>query len=460
MRVLDLPSQVLLSRLAFFVASPALMVTVLADTDVTEVFSPEPRRDAVGVVVAATALRRGGAAAPAAPRDARRTVIGTLCATYVNAGNLGLPIAAYVLGDVALVAPTLLLQLLVLQPIALAVLDHATSTGPVLGAAGALPAVPHPADRRLPDRARAGGDRHRPAAAPCDDPLALVGGMAVPAMLLAYGVSLRLGPRPGHGVRAGELDLDRDRSSCCCSRSRRTSTGRFVLGLDDAALLAVTVLSALPDRAEHLRARDPLRPRRGAGPRHDLRDHRALGAGDPGDHRPAGLIPGLITAGAGRMTGMTELVTYGAAHGVATLTLDSPHNRNALSRQLVAELYELLDRAAADDEAKVVVIRAEGRTFCSGADLSEAAEDGMEKAAGVLVDLQRRIVTFPKPVVTRLHGNVRAGGIGIVAASDIAISADGRDVRLHRGQARPHPGGDLADRAAADDRPLARRSPS
>ena len=120
---------------------------------------------------------------------------------------------------------------------------------------------------------------------------------------------------------------------------------------------------------------------------------------------------------------MTELVTYGAAHGVATLTLDSPHNRNALSRQLVAELYELLDRAAADDEAKVVVIRAEGRTFCSGADLSEAAEDGMEKAAGVLVDLQRRIVTFPKPVVTRLHGNVRAGGIGIVAASDIAISA-------------------------------------
>jgi enoyl-CoA hydratase/methylglutaconyl-CoA hydratase len=48
----------------------------------------------------------------------------------------------------------------------------------------------------------------------------------------------------------------------------------------------------------------------------------------------------------------------------------------------------------------------------------------MEKAAGVLVDLQRRIVTFPKPVVTRLHGNVRAGGIGIVAASDIAISAD------------------------------------
>ena len=120
---------------------------------------------------------------------------------------------------------------------------------------------------------------------------------------------------------------------------------------------------------------------------------------------------------------MTELVTYGLADGVATLTFDSPHNRNALSRQLVTEFHALLDRAAVDDDAKVVVVRAEGRTFCSGADLSEAAEDGMEKAAGVLVDLQRKIVTFPKPVVTRLHGNVRAGGIGIVAASDIAISA-------------------------------------
>jgi enoyl-CoA hydratase/carnithine racemase len=124
------------------------------------------------------------------------------------------------------------------------------------------------------------------------------------------------------------------------------------------------------------------------------------------------------------MAAMTELVTYGLADGVATLTFDSPHNRNALSRQLVTEFHALLDRAAVDDDAKVVVVRAEGRTFCSGADLSEAAEDGMEKAAGVLVDLQRKIVTFPKPVVTRLHGNVRAGGIGIVAASDIAISAE------------------------------------
>jgi methylglutaconyl-CoA hydratase len=119
-----------------------------------------------------------------------------------------------------------------------------------------------------------------------------------------------------------------------------------------------------------------------------------------------------------------ELVHYDVAQHVATLTLDSQHNRNALSGQLVGELFERLSRAEVDEAVKVVLIRAEGRTFCSGADLSEASGDGMEKAAGVLVDLQRRIATLAKPVVTRLHGNVRAGGIGIVAASDIALSAE------------------------------------
>lgn len=121
---------------------------------------------------------------------------------------------------------------------------------------------------------------------------------------------------------------------------------------------------------------------------------------------------------------MTELVHYHVDEHVASLVLDSQHNRNALSRQLVSELYDGLARAEQDDDVRVVLIRAEGATFCSGADLSEASEAGMERAAGVLVDLQRRIVTLPKPVVARVHGNVRAGGIGLVAASDVAISAE------------------------------------
>ncbi len=118
-----------------------------------------------------------------------------------------------------------------------------------------------------------------------------------------------------------------------------------------------------------------------------------------------------------------ELVHYRVDDHVAALVLDSQHNRNALSRQLVGELYDGLARAEQDDEVKVVLVRAEGRTFCSGADLSEASADGMEQTASQMVELQRRLATLPKPVVTRVHGNVRAGGIGIVAASDIAVSA-------------------------------------
>ena len=128
------------------------------------------------------------------------------------------------------------------------------------------------------------------------------------------------------------------------------------------------------------------------------------------------------------MTGMSdapaELVRYAVVDAVATITLDSQHNRNALSRRLVTELFAHLEAAEADDAVRVVLIRAEGRVFCSGADLSEASAEGMEVGARRIVDLQRLVVTMSKPVVTRVHGAVRAGGIGIVAASDVAIASD------------------------------------
>ncbi|HEX4473195.1 MAG TPA: enoyl-CoA hydratase-related protein [Nocardioides sp.] len=118
-----------------------------------------------------------------------------------------------------------------------------------------------------------------------------------------------------------------------------------------------------------------------------------------------------------------ELVHYAVADGVATVTLDSQHNRNALSQQLVTELLERLERAEADGEVKVVLVRQEGKVFCSGADLSEATSVGMQEGARRIVALQRLIVAMDKPVVTRVAGAVRAGGIGIVAASDLAVSA-------------------------------------
>ncbi len=119
-----------------------------------------------------------------------------------------------------------------------------------------------------------------------------------------------------------------------------------------------------------------------------------------------------------------ELVHLQVWDQVATITLDSPHNRNALSRQLVAELHAHLERAEADPAVRVVLVQATGTVFCSGADLTEATADGMEEGARRIVALQRLIVAMGKPVVARVQGPVRAGGIGIVAAADIAIAAD------------------------------------
>ena len=119
-----------------------------------------------------------------------------------------------------------------------------------------------------------------------------------------------------------------------------------------------------------------------------------------------------------------ELVHLQVFDQVATITLDSPHNRNALSRQLVAELYAHLQRAEADPGVRVVLVQATGTVFCSGADLTEATADGMEEGARRIVALQRLIVAMSKPVVVRVQGAVRAGGIGIVAAADIVITAE------------------------------------
>ena len=143
-----------------------------------------------------------------------------------------------------------------------------------------------------------------------------------------------------------------------------------------------------------------------------------------------------------------ELVHYGVADRVATLTLDSPHNRNALSSRLVQELQDGLARAEGDDDVRVVVIRATGRTFCSGADLSEATSGGMEQTARGMVGLQRRIVEHPKPVVV-LGGRQAVVQLGDQLARErvavvLAVEHQRGDVVVHAvvhqlGRRRLHP---------------------
>jgi len=122
---------------------------------------------------------------------------------------------------------------------------------------------------------------------------------------------------------------------------------------------------------------------------------------------------------------MTELVRYEAGGEVATVTLDSPHNRNALSAQLVAELSARLSEAGADERVRVVVLTHAGRVFCSGADLAAAGTGSLGDSGTAIMALLKLIVDLAKPVIARIAGPVRAGGMGIVGACDLAVAADG-----------------------------------
>ena len=239
--VLDLPAQRVLADVSFLVGSPALLLTVLAEADVRALMSEQLLATIAGVVVpvaiySTVAITRWH-------RPLGQLVIGNLSSAYVNAGNLGLPIAAYVLGDAALVAPTLLLQMLVLQPLALTLLDHdrrggrlhvwsiakspltnPMTIGSLIGVALSLTGATLP--RFI------------------GDPIELVAGLAVPAMLLGYGVALRLGPRFGGGAPA-EVALTSVLKSFV-QPLVAYAVARYGLGITGHALLAVTVTSALP----------------------------------------------------------------------------------------------------------------------------------------------------------------------------------------------------------------------
>ncbi|MGL5850250.1 MAG: enoyl-CoA hydratase-related protein, partial [Phycicoccus sp.] len=101
-----------------------------------------------------------------------------------------------------------------------------------------------------------------------------------------------------------------------------------------------------------------------------------------------------------------------------------------LSRRLVSDLRTELDAAAADESLHAVVLRSSQRVFCSGADLREAAAVDMVEVGGTIVALQRAIVALPVPVVVRLDGPVRAGGLGLVAAADVVVCSEAADFAL------------------------------
>jgi len=242
LRILDAAAGVALSRLAFFVASPALILVLMSETDVSHVLSRQLVAIAAGVVVPVVIYVT--CARLVWHRGLGDTVVGALASAYVNAGNLGLPVAAYVLGDATYVVPTLLLQLCVLTPIGVALLDHDARGGSIswfrvvtmpllnpLTVSMLLGLVMSLTHTRLPGFVHA--------------PLELIGAMAVPSMLIAYGVALRLGGGFGAGGKTGEIALA-STLQLVVQPLVATSVAAGPLGLEGRALLAVAIVSALP----------------------------------------------------------------------------------------------------------------------------------------------------------------------------------------------------------------------
>lgn len=116
------------------------------------------------------------------------------------------------------------------------------------------------------------------------------------------------------------------------------------------------------------------------------------------------------------------------ASGIATLTLNRPKQRNALSMALMHALQQALSSIAEDRSIKIVVIRGNGPGFCAGHDLhemrSEPTEDKYREIFTVCSRMMMSIVELPQPVIARVHGIATAAGCQLVASCDLAIASD------------------------------------
>lgn len=241
--VLGSNAQNVLSRLAFFVASPALLLVTLSDADLHTVFSLPllvAAASAFGTALVFVLCTRWWLRRPLP-----EALISAMSSSLVNGANLGLPIAVYVLGDAAYIAPVLIFQMAFFTPLFLMLMDSATSgrrtslltflaqivrnpiiIGTLIGLALAATGTALPVIIR--------------------EPVSLIGGAAVPAMLLAFGISL-VGSRPltRDGGRRTDVVLATV-FKLGLQPLLAYALARFVLGMDGHLLFAVVVTAALP----------------------------------------------------------------------------------------------------------------------------------------------------------------------------------------------------------------------
>jgi malonate transporter len=230
-----------LNQVAFFVTNPALLFVVLADADLGSVFSEyvpiaiisSLAIAALYVLISRFLFRRAAA----------ETAIGAMASSYVNANNIGIPITVYALGDATLIAPVLLVQLLLLAPLYLTILDLTSSRKPSVRAVVTQPFRNPMIIASLLGVAVAATGFRPPA--PVWDSLTLIGGAAVPMVLISFGMSLP-GSRP--------LKPSPDRVQVFTATVLKTVlmpvagylTAHYLFGLDGERLLGAVVVSALP----------------------------------------------------------------------------------------------------------------------------------------------------------------------------------------------------------------------
>jgi methylglutaconyl-CoA hydratase len=122
--------------------------------------------------------------------------------------------------------------------------------------------------------------------------------------------------------------------------------------------------------------------------------------------------------------------------GIARVMIDRPERHNAFDEALIAALTATFEKLGADPVVRAIILSGNGKSFCAGADIG-----WMRRAAGwseaenradalKLSDMLHTIDTCPKPVITRVHGVVAGGGVGLVACADMAVAIEGAQFRL------------------------------
>lgn len=232
-----------LNRLTFFVASPALLFTTLADSEPAAVLGPYLGVAAISSVLTAVAfvlLTRWWLR-----RDLTEATIGAMSASTVNSANLGLPIALYVLGNMEYAAPVILWQLALFSPVCLAVLDastyrHRTTVFSMLIQTAKNPMIVG----SLAGLACAVFDVQLPQ--PLADPIELIAGASIPAMLIAFGISL-VGSKPLEASSGRRADtLVATALKLVFQPVVAWMCAQWIFGLNETDTFIVVIMAALP----------------------------------------------------------------------------------------------------------------------------------------------------------------------------------------------------------------------